>query len=80
MKKRKNDTTRENNLVLFLQFVGVLFAGFCLCNICDIAISCIFNGFDLFLTRVIDLPYLLYLIFSLICSAVWILIIRRMLK
>ena len=80
MKKRNNDKTRENNIVLFLQFFVVLLVGFCLCNICGIAISCIFNGFDLFLTRVVDLPYLLYLILSLILSAVWVFIIRRMLK
>ncbi len=80
MKKRKNDQTRKNNFVLFLQFFGVLFVGFCLCNIFAVAIDCIFNGFDAFFARVINLPYLLYLILSLILSAVWIFIIRRKLK
>ncbi|MBE6548009.1 MAG: hypothetical protein E7667_03920 [Ruminococcaceae bacterium] len=80
MKREKSNKKRENKLVLFLQFFGVLFVGFSLCNICGVAIGCIFNGFDVFLTRVIDLPYLLYLILSLIISAVWILILRDMLK
>ena len=80
VKGGKHVKKRKNNLVLFLQFFGVLFVGFCLCNICSVAIGCIFNGFDVFLTRVIDLPYLLYLILSLIISAVWILIIRNKLK
>ena len=71
---------RKNDLVMFLQFFGVLFVSFCLANICGVAIGCIFNGFNVFLARVIDLPYLLYLIFSLILSAVLILIIHDMMK
>ena len=80
MKKKNNRKTRENNIVLFLQFFIVLLFGFCLCNVCRIAIGCIFNGFDLFLTQVIDLPYVLYLILSVILSAIWIFIIRSKLK
>ena len=80
MKKKNNSKTRENNIVLFLQFFIVLLFGFCLCNVCRIAISCIFNGFDLFLTQVMDLPYVLYLVLSVILSAVWIFIIRSKLK
>ena len=80
MKKKNNSKTRENKIVLFLQFFIVLLFGFCLCNVCCIAISCIFNGFDLFFTQVIDLPYVLYLILSVILSAIWIFIIRGKLK
>ena len=80
VKREKSNKKRENELGLFLQFFGVLFVGFCLCNICGVAIGCMFNGFDVFLTRVIDLPYLLYLTLSLIISAVLILIIRNKIK
>ena len=80
MKKEKKDKKAKNSIVLFLQFFAVLFVGFYLCNICGAAISCIFNGSDAFFTRIINLPHLLYLILSLILSAVLIFIIRGKLK
>ena len=39
-------------LVLFLQSVGVLFVGIALCNVLDVLIRCMFNGFELFLSQV----------------------------
>ncbi len=43
-------------------------------------IRCIFNGFDDFLLKIIDLPYLLYLFFSLIISLILIFVIRQKAK
>ena len=65
MKSKKN----FGALILFFEFFGVTFAGFCLCNAMAIAIDCIFDGFDYFGARILDLPFLLYLFFSLVISA-----------
>ena len=62
-------------LILFLQLLGVLFAGIVLCNVVTVLINCISNGFARFLPQIIQLPYLLYFIFSLILSLVLTLIV-----
>ena len=78
--KKRNKNQKMGLLSLFLQFLVVLFMGFCICNVLNIVIRCIFNGFDDFLLKIIDLPYLLYLIFSLIISLILIFIIRQKAK
>ncbi len=75
--KKPNKNEKKASLILFLQFFCTIFFGFCLCNICGIAIHCIFNGFNKFFLQVSELPYLLYLLFSLIISSVLILIIHK---
>ena len=79
-KKHKNAKNGLGLFVLFLEFLGILFVGFCLCNIIAITINCIFDGFYSFLGRVMDLPLLLYLIFSFVISAVLVIIIQRKTK
>ena len=82
-KKHKNAKNAKNVFglfVLFLEFSGILFVGFCLCNIIAITINCIFDGFYYFLGRVTDLPFLLYLIFSIVISAVLAIIIQQKTK
>ncbi len=61
--KKRNKNTKTGLLSLFLQILVVLFIGFCICNVWGTVIHCIFNGFDDFLLKIIDLPYLLYLFF-----------------
>ena len=51
-------------LILFLKSFSIIVAGFILCNICAVTIDCLFDGFDCFLKRILDLPYLLYACFS----------------
>ena len=78
--KKANKNQKMGLLSLVLQFLGVLFVGFCVCNVFGIVIRCIFNGFDDFLLKIIDLPYLLYLLFSLIISLILVFIIRQKTK
>lgn len=63
-------------IVLFLETFAVVFVGFVLCNIGAVIINGIQNGFDLFLDKLCDIPYLLYLAFSMIFSIIFVLIIR----
>ena len=63
--------------VSFLEFTGILFAGFCLCNTMAVTIDCIFEGFDPFWERVADLPFLLYLGFSFVVSTALTIVIQR---
>ena len=56
--------------VLFLEFFGILFVGFCICNAMAVAIDCMFEGFGSFWGRILDLPFLLYLCFSFVISIV----------
>ena len=79
-KKNKNTKNRLGLFVLFLEFFGIIFFGFCLCNIIAVTINCIFDGFNSFLGRVMELPFLLYLIFSFVISAVLAIIIQRKIK
>ena len=58
----------KNLVALFLRFAGILFVGFCLANTFGILINCCFDGFDLFVKQLAELPYLMYLAFSLILS------------
>lgn len=62
--------------IFYLQTFLITFAGFVLSNICAVAIKAIGCGFDSFLDRLADLPYLLYLVFSLIISAILTLVLR----
>lgn len=63
-------------VILFLETFAIVFVGFVLCNIGAVTIDGIHNGFDLFLGKLCDLPYLLYLAFSLIFSIIFVLIIH----
>ena len=78
--KKRNKNQKMGLLSLFLQFLTVLFMGFSICSVLGIVIRCIFNGFDDFLLKIIDLPYLLYLLFSLIISFILLFIIRQKAK
>ena len=79
-KKHKNAKNVFGLFVLFLEFSGILFVGFCLSKIIAVTINCIFNGFYSFWGRVMDLPFLLYLLFSFVISAVLAIIIQRKTK
>ena len=79
-KKHKNAKNGLGLFVLFLEFLGTIFVGFCLSNIIAVTINCIFNGFYSFWGRLMDLPFLLYLIFSFVISAVLAIIIQRKTK
>ena len=79
-KKHKNAKNVLGLFVLFLEFLGIIFVGFCLCNIIAITINCIFDGFYSFWGRVMGLPFLLYLIFSIVISAVLAIIIQQKTK
>lgn len=63
--------------VLFLKAFGIVFAGLVLVNICAVFVRCIFGGFAMFASQLADLPYVIYLVFSLIFSVVLALIIYR---
>ena len=82
MKNKKNKYAKNGLglFVLFLEFFGIVFVGFCLCNIIAVTINCIFDGFNTFWGRVMELPFLLYLIFSFVISAVLAIIIQRKTK
>ena len=54
--------------ILLLQTFLITFSGFVLCNVITIVINDFFSGFGLFFEQLLALPYLLYLIFSLIIS------------
>ena len=58
------------DIKLFLEFFGILFVGFCLCNVIAVTIDCVFDGFNSFLEKIMDLPFLLYLGFSFVISIV----------
>ena len=74
--KNGNKNRKMGTLFLFFKFFVVVFVGFCICSVFGIVIHCIFNGFGDFLLKIIDLPYLLYLLFSLIISLILIFRIR----
>ncbi len=69
MKNKKHKKGLEL-LILFLGFFGIIFVGFCLCNAIAVIIDCLFNGFNCFGARMLDLPFLLYLCLSLALSAI----------
>lgn len=58
-------------LILFLESFLVIFVAFILSNLCAVTIDCLFDGFDYFLKRLSDLPYLLYACFSVGISAIF---------
>lgn len=66
--------------VLFIEAFAIMFAGFVLCNISAITIDCLFNGFQSFANRLFELPYFLYLLFSLIISFIFTLLIEKLKK
>lgn len=68
--KTKKHKKRLAPFVLFLEFFGILFVGFCLCNVIAVTVDCVFDGFNSFLEKIIDLPFLLYLGFSFVISIV----------
>lgn len=74
--KTKKHKKRLAPFVLFLEFFGILFAGFCLCSAIAVAIDCIFEGFASFGERILDLPFLLYLGFSFVISIVLTIVIQ----
>ena len=68
--KNEKHKKRLGLFVLFLEFFGILFVGFCLCNVIAVTIDCVFDGFNSFLEKIMDLPFLLYLAFSFVISIV----------
>ncbi len=62
--------------ILFLEFWGILFAGFCLCNAIAVTIDCVIDGFNSFWERILNLPFLLYLGFSFVISIVFTIVIQ----
>lgn len=74
--KTKKHKKRLGLFILFLELFGIVFAGFCFCNAIAVTINCIFDGFNSFCEGIIDLPFLLYLVFSFIISIVLTIIIQ----
>ena len=75
--KTKKHKKRLAPFVLFLEFFGILFAGFGLCSVIAVAIDCsIFEGFASLGERILDLPFLLYLGFSFVISIVLTIVIQ----
>ena len=68
--KNEKHKKRFGLFVLFLEFFGILIVGFCLCNVIAVTIDCVFDGFNSFLEKIMDLPFLLYLGFSFVISIV----------
>ena len=66
--------------VFFLELFGILFVGFCLCNAIAVTIDCIFDGFNSFWERIMDLPFSLYLGFSFVISIVLAIVIQSKTK
>jgi hypothetical protein len=56
--------------ILFAQVFLITFTGFVLCNVINITINYLFADFASFVGQLLDLPYLLYFIFSLIISLI----------
>ena len=77
--KHKKQFSRNvvNSILLFIASFVIVFIGFVLCNIFAITINCLFKGFDSFTIKLLELPYLLYLLFSLIFSIAFTLIIVK---
>ena len=75
--KNKKHKKKLGLFVLFLEFFGTIFIGFCLCNTIAITIDCLFDGFNSFWERIMDLPFILYLGFSFIFSIVSTIFIYR---
>ena len=46
--KNEKHKKRLGLFVLFLEFFGILFVGFCLCNVIAVTIDCVFDGFNSF--------------------------------
>jgi len=67
-------------IISFLVLLIILFMGFCLCNTIVITIDCLFEDFDHFGARILDLPFLLYLFFSLALSTILTIVIQRKTK
>ena len=57
-------------LIFFLQTFVLTFTGFVLSNVCAVAIENAGCGFASLPEQLADLPYLLYLVFALIISAI----------
>lgn len=62
---------------LFIEFFAIILIGFCLCNAIAITIDCIFDGFNSFWERIMNLPFILYLGFSFVISIVLTIFIYR---
>lgn len=75
--KNKKHKNRLELFVLFLEFLGILFIEFCLCTAIEITIDCIFDGFNSFWERIMNLPLILYLGFSFVISTVLTILIYR---
>ena len=76
-KKHKNTKNGLELFVLFFELFGILFIGLCLCSIIAVTTGCMFNGFNSFCERIMALPFLVYLVFSFVISAVLAVIIQR---
>ena len=78
--KNEEQKKRLGLFVLFLVFFGILFVGFCLCNVIAVTIDCVFDGFNSFLEKIMDLPFLLYLALSFVISIVWTIVMQSKTK
>ena len=76
-KKNQNRSIIFQAILLFIAVFIIIFIGFVICNIFAIAIDCIFNGFDNFTIKLFELPYLLYILFSLIISFIFTVFIEK---
>lgn len=76
-RKKKNHKKAANPIFLFIYTFVVVFVGLTLSNIFAVTINCLYKGFDNFLIKLFQLPYLLYLVFSLIFAIIFTLIIIK---
>ena len=78
--KTKKYKKRLGLFILFLELLGIVFAGFCFCNAITVTINCMVDGSNSFWGRIMDLPFLLYLVFSCIISIALTIIIQSKTK
>ena len=71
---------KKDYIFLFLISFLVLFFGFILTNASAIAINCLFDGFDSFFSKVLNLPFIVYAVFSFILSTVFVIFIHSKTK
>jgi len=80
MKQNKAKTKRKSSVLLLFFTFAIILVGIVLANVLAVVIKCMFTGFSDFIPAICDLPYLLYLIFSLVISIVLALIMNRKIK
>ena len=75
----KKDGRRDRIIELIIVLVSAIlaFVGMVLCDVLWIFIFCLIGGFDGFFTMVADLPYLIYLLISVVGALIIMILLCR---